>query len=175
MAGRKERLEWQGGFGLGGLLTGLGNLIELVSEMAEEGKTELTRTGEIRGKGDLKDVRGVYGFTVKVGLGGEPTVETFGNIKKTKAGPVVEEMREPLVDVFDEAEAIRIIAELPGVEPADIRVELRDDILTVTAEGKERKYTKEILLPAKGRADSLKTSYRNGILEVVIEKARKGA
>jgi HSP20 family protein len=175
MAGRRGRPAEGGGFGLGGLLSGLGNLIELVSEMAEEGKAEVTRTGEIRGKGGLKDVRGVYGFTVRVGLGGEPTVETFGNIKKTKEGPVVEEMREPLVDVFDEQETIRVIAELPGVEPADIRVELRDDILTVTAEGKERKYTKEILLPAKGKADSLKTSHRNGILEVVLEKAGKGA
>jgi HSP20 family protein len=175
MAGPKRGARERGGLGLGGLLSGLGNLIELVSEMAEEGKAEVTRTGEIRGKGDLKDLRGVYGFSVKVGLGGEPTVETFGNIRKTEEGPVVEEMREPLVDVFDEQEAIRVIAELPGVEPADIRVELRDDILSITAAGQVRKYSKEILLPAKGRADLLKTSHRNGILEVVLAKAGKGA
>lgn len=171
MAGRKGG----GGFGLGDLFRGIGDLIELLKEMEAEGKTEVTRAGELRGKGRLKDLKGVYGFSVKVGLGGEPTVETFGNIKKGEEGAVVEEVREPLVDVFDEKEAIRVIAELPGVEANEIKVELEGDILTLTAEGKDRKYTKEILLPAKGRRESLRTSYRNGILEVTVAKAGKGA
>src|SRR3970040_929789 len=142
MAGRKGG----GGFGLGDLFKGIGDLIELLQEIEAEGKTEVSRTGELRGKGPLKDLKGVYGFNVKVGLGGEPTVETFGTIKKGEAGDVVEEVREPLVDVFDENEAIRVIAELPGVEAGDVRVELKDDILTICAEGKDRKYNKEIVL-----------------------------
>jgi len=170
MAGRKGG----SGFGLGDLFRGIGDLVELLKEMETEGKTEVTRTGELRGKGRLKDLKGVYGFSVKVGLGGEPTVETFGNIKKGEAGAVVEEVREPLVDVFDEKEAMRVIAELPGVEANDINVELEGDILTIAAEGRDRKYNKEILLPAKGKRESLKTSYRNGILEVTVAKARKG-
>lgn len=164
------------GFGLGDLFRGIGDLVELLKEMEAEGKTEVSRTGELRGKG-LKDLKGVYGFNVKVGLGGEPTVETFGNIKKRDTGAVVEEMREPLVDVFDEKETIRIIAELPGVGANDIKVELVGDILTIAAESKDlrgqagRKYQKEILLPAKGTRASLKTSYHNGILEVTVAKA----
>lgn len=163
-----------GGFGLGDLFRGIGDLIELLKEMEAEGKTEVTRTGELRGKGRLKDLKGVYGFSVKVGLGGEPTVETFGNIKKGEEGAVVEEMREPLVDVFDEKDTMRVIAELPGVETNDIKVELEGDILTIIADGKDRKYNKEILLPAKGKRESLRTSYRNGILEVTVAKAGKG-
>jgi HSP20 family protein len=169
MGGRKGG----GGFGLGDLFRGIGDLVELLKEMEAEGKTEVSRTGELRGKGPLKDLKGIYGFSVKVGLGGEPTVETFGNIKKGEAGAVVEEVREPLVDVFDEKEAIRVIAELPGVEAKDIKVELEGDILTITAEGKDRKYNKEILLPAKGKRESLQTSYRNGVLEVAVAKAGK--
>ncbi len=169
-----RRREGGGGFGLGDLFRGIGDLVELLKEMEAEGKTETTRTGELRGKGRLKDLKGVYGFSVKVGLGGEPTVETFGNIRKGEDGPVVEEVREPLVDVFDEKEAIRVIAELPGVEANDIKVELEGDILTLAAEGKDRKYTKEVLLPAKGKRESLKSSYRNGILEVTVAKAGKG-
>src|SRR5574337_677518 len=114
------------GFGLGDLFKGIGDLVELLKEMEAEGKTETTRTGELRGKGRLKDLKGVYGFSVKVGLGGEPTVETFGNIKKGEEGAVVEEIREPLVDIFDEHETIRVIAELPGVDAGDITVEMKD-------------------------------------------------
>ena len=50
-------------------------------------------------------------------------------------------------------------------------MELNDDVLIITAEGKDRKYSKEILLPAKGRRDSVQTSYQNGILEVTAAKA----
>ena len=175
MAGTKGG---SGGFGLGDLFRGIGDLVELLKEMEAEGKTEVSRTGELRGKGRLKDLKGVYGFNVKVGLGGEPTVETFGNIKKGDTGAVVEEMREPLVDVFDEKGTIRIIAELPGVGAGDIKVELVGDILTIAAESKDlptgqagRKYQKEVLLPAKGTRETLKTSYHNGILEVTVAKA----
>ncbi|MDP3774722.1 MAG: archaeal heat shock protein Hsp20 [Gemmatimonadales bacterium] len=163
--------EGGGGFGLGDVFRGMGDLIELLKEMEAEGKTEVARTGELRGKGRLKDLKGVYGFSVKVGLGGEPTVETFGNIRKGEAGPTVEEVREPLVDVFDEGGSMRVLAEMPGVEAEDVRVELNDDVLIITAEGKDRKYSKEILLPAKGRRDSVQTSYQNGILEVTAAKA----
>ena len=169
MRGRKAG----SGFGLGDLFRGIGDLIELLKEMEAEGKTEVSRTGELRGKGRLKDLKGVYGFSVKVGLGGEPTVETFGNIRKGEDGPVVEEVREPLVDVFDEKDTMRVIAELPGVEADGIKVELEGDILTIAAEGKDRKYNKEVLLPAKGKRESLKSSYRNGILEVTVAKAGK--
>ncbi|MBI3078573.1 MAG: Hsp20/alpha crystallin family protein, partial [Deltaproteobacteria bacterium] len=34
--------------------------------------------------------------------------------------------------------------------------------------------SKEVLLPCPGRSSSLKTSYRNGILEIVLAKAGKG-
>ena len=162
------------GFGLGDVFRGMGDLIELLKEMEAEGKTEVARTGELRGKGGLKDLKGVYGFSVKVGLGGEPTVETFGNIRKGEAGPTVEEVREPLVDLFDEGGSMRVLAEMPGVEAGDVRVELNDDVLIITAEGKDRKYSKEILLPAKGRRDSVRTSYQNGILEVTAAKAEAG-
>jgi HSP20 family protein len=171
-----------GGFGLGDLFRGIGDLVEFLKEMEAEGKTEVNRTGELRGGGRLKDLRGVYGFSVKVGLGGIPTVETFGNIRKGEEGAVVEELREPLADVFDEEETVRVIAELPGVEAPDIQVELKDDILTIRAEGRDRlagqagrKYQKEILLPAKGKPESLKTAYRNGILEITVLKAGTGS
>lgn len=171
MARHEGRVEDQAGLGLGGVFTGLGNLIKLLSDMEAEGKTAVSRVGELRGTGAAKDVKGVYGFSVKIGLGGEPTIETFGNIRKGEAGPMVEEVREPLVDVFDEGPSIRVLAEMPGVEAADVRVELNDDVLIISAEGKDRKYSKEILLPAKGRRDSVRTSYKNGILEVTAAKA----
>ena len=155
-------------FGFGSLFKGIGNLFDLVSKMAEEGKEEYTQTGEIVGLGDK--ARGVYGFSVKMGLGGKPVIEQFGNIKATEKGAVVAEVREPIVDVFDEGEKLVVIAELPGVEEGDIHLEVKDDILDLSAEAKDRKYSKEVLLPSTVDAGSMESSYKNGILEIKLRK-----
>ena len=155
-------------FGFGGLFKWIGNLFDFISKMAEEGTGEYARTGEIKGLGDK--AKGLYGFSVKMGLGGKPIIEQFGNIKATERGAVVAEVREPIVDVFDEGERLVVIAELPGVEEDDIHLEVKDDILDLAAEAKDRKYSKEILLPSAVDASSMKTSYKNGILEIRLRK-----
>lgn len=171
----EEEIEIDFGIGklsFGGLFKGIGNLIDLVSKMAEEGKTEVTRTGEIKGLG-RKGAKGVYGFTVRTMVGGEPIVESFGNIKETPRGPVVEEVREPIVDVFDEKDKVLVITELPGVEESGIHIEVKGDILNIDASDTDRKYAKEVLLPCSVEAEKMQFSYKNGILKVTLPKSGK--
>jgi len=163
----KESIEIDFGIGkirFGGVFKGLGNLIDLASRLSEEG---VEKKGEI--KGFPKDVRGVYGFSIKT-LAGKPVIESFGNIRETARGPVVEEVREPVVDVFEEKNHILVIAELPGVSKDTIKVEVTGDILNFTASDTDRKYAKEILLPCKVKEKPVKSSYKNGILKVTLEK-----
>ena len=158
--------------GLGGIFKGIGNLIDLAAKLQREGKSEFSRTGEIKGLGS-KGAKAVYGFSIKLGgLAGEsPQVETFGNIKKDEKGaPVVEEVREPLVDIFDEADKITIIAEIPGVEEEKIKIDIKDDILELEAEDSDKKYHKEVLLPSKVKKKSLCSTYKNGVLKITIPK-----
>lgn len=157
--------------GLGGLFKGLGNFLDLLSDMVEtsEETGESTRSGEFKVKGLGDKARGVYGFSVRTGIGGVPHVEHFGNIRNTQAGPEVAEVREPLVDVFDEAQEIVIAAELPGVGENEIHIDIQDDVLSLETSG-ERKYAKEILLPAAVDASSLQKTYKNGILELRLQK-----
>jgi HSP20 family protein len=155
-----------GKIGFGGLFKGLGNLIDLASKLSEEG---YERRGEIR---DLpQGAKGVYGFSIRT-LAGKPVIESFGNIRETTKGPVVEEVREPMVDVFNEKDRILVIAELPGVSENEIKIEVAGDILNLAASDGDRKYAKEILLPGKVKPDSMKTSYKNGILEITLEKGK---
>jgi HSP20 family protein len=115
-------------------------------------------------------MKGVYGFTINTAGGGSPKVETFGNIRKTPEGPRVDEEREPITDIFDEKEELVIIAEMPGIEELDISIELREDILEISAAGGGRKYRKELLLPMKAEPANLKQKFTNGILEIRIIK-----
>jgi HSP20 family protein len=155
-----------GKISFGGIFKGLGNLIDLASRLSEEG---YEKRGEI--KGLPKGAKGVYGVSIKT-LAGRPVIESFGNIKETSKGPVVEEVREPMIDIFDEEDRISVIAELPGVSGDDIKVEAAGDILNLTASDRDRKYAKEILLPSKVKPESVKTSYRNGVLEITMEKEK---
>ena len=155
-----------GSIRFGGLFKGLGNLIDLAAKLQEEG---VEKRGEIRGL--PKGARGVYGFNIRT-MAGKPVIESFGNIRDSKRGPVVEEVREPMVDIFDEKDHITVIAELPGVSESEIKIEVAGDILNLTASDNDRKYAREILLPAKVKPESMKTSYNNGILEINLEKER---
>jgi HSP20 family protein len=165
----KEEAEVVVDLGFGGLFKGLGSVIDLLGEMVESGESERTGTRPFRVKGLGPHAKGVYGFTVRTGIGGLPHVESFGNIRSTAKGPVVADVREPLVDVFDERDEILVVAELPGVGEPDISIEVHDDVLVLDTVG-ERKYAKEVLLPSAVDATSLRRSYKNGILELRLKK-----
>lgn len=157
-----------GKISFGGLFQGIGGLIDLVSKLEEQGKEGAQ--GEKEFTSPSGRVNAVYGFSVKTNLGGKPVVEPFGNVRKTARGPVVEEERQPLVDVFDETDHILVIVELPGIEEEHINTGVKGDILTLSAANGERKYYKEVLLPGDVDADSLKRKYKNGVLEMRMSK-----
>ena len=167
---REEAPEFDFGLGLGGVFKGLGSFIELLAEMAEKGENLAERTGEI--KGLREGMRGVYGFNVRMGLGGAPQVQQFGNVRATNAGPVVDEVREPMVDVFDEGDAILVVAEMPGVSIKDIVIDVKGDVLSIsTTETAPRKYAKEVVLPAGVSVASQTSTLKNGVLELRFNKA----
>lgn len=155
--------------GVGSLFKGFGDLVGMLGKLAEAGEQQTSRTGEFKVKGLGDDVRGVYGVSVRVGIGGEPHVERFGNIRPTTEGPEVVDVREPLIDVFDEGKEIVVAAELPGARNDAIKIEIRDDILSLTSSG-QRRYAKEVLLPSPVDAASMKRSFKNGLLELRLKK-----
>lgn len=158
-----------GKLSLGGLFKGIENLVDLAAKLKETGG-EIKKEGEIDLSRLKEGMKGVYGFSIKTAVGGKPVVETFGNIKKTPEGPVVEEEREPLTDVFDEEDEILIISEVPGINGEGITLDLKGDILEIVAVGKNRKYRKEVLLPVQVKKETLSYTYKNGILEIRVKK-----
>ena len=158
-----------GRLGLGGLFQGIENLIDLAAKLKEAGG-QINREGEVDLSHLKEGMKGVFGFSVRTAVGGEPVVESFGNIKQTPTGPSVEDVREPLTDIFDEEHDIRVLAEMPGIDSDDIHLDLRDDILEIEAESGKRKYRKEVLLPAPVKPATMTSRYNNGILEIKISK-----
>jgi len=118
----------------------------------------------------------VYGYSVTIGPDGRPQMREFGNIKP-KVGPGVEkpridikEEREPLVDIITTDGEVKVIAELPGVEKNDIKLHGTEETLTVSVDTPRRKYHKEVELPVRVDPQKAKSSYKNGVLEVTLQK-----
>jgi HSP20 family protein len=114
-----------------------------------------------------------YGFSISVDNDGKPIVNEFGNVKPGLKGPELTEEIEPLVDVVDAKDSVKVYAELPGAEKGDIALSATELGLTISVPSDKRRYYKEVDLPSKVNPDTAKATYKNGVLEVCLEKAMK--
>jgi HSP20 family protein len=121
----------------------------------------------------------IYGYSMTVGPDGKPVIREFGNVRRGPGGPskewkeAISDTREPLVDVVEGDEEIRVIAELPGAKKQDIKLRAEGKTLVISAETPARKYRKELDLSRAVDLDGSNYTFNNGILEVTLQK-RKG-
>jgi HSP20 family protein len=154
------------------------NIFREVEKMMEDefksfqkGSKEYVRERKLPDGSTVKELGPfVYGYSMKIGPDGKPDIQEFGNLKKSRTGPEVKDEREPLVDVVDNVDEIHVVVELPGVEKTDIKLYGTEDSLTISVDTSPYKYYKEIDLSVKTRIKEAKSTYKNGVLEVVIPK-----
>ena len=122
------------------------------------------------------EIRGPYYYGVRITIGpdGVPRIEEFGNLKRSRSGrPLITEEVEPMVDVLEYDNEVIIVAELPGADKEKIKVRVVDGEKLIIKAENGKKYYKEIMLPAKVKPETAKASYKNGVLEVRLEKEEK--
>ena len=107
-----------------------------------------------------------YGYSMTVGPDGKPVVKEFGNVRQSLLPDA--ETREPLADVIidDKEKVLKIVAEMPGVEKKDVKIEVIGQTVNIDAENGNRKYHTKIPIKQKVDEDSVKATYANGILEL---------
>lgn len=95
----------------------------------------------------------------------------------------------PAVDIFEDQNAIRLTAELPGVRPGDVKITIENDVLTINGakqqvaeENTERvhryertygTFERSFTLPTTVDAGAIKANYEHGVLTVTLPKAEK--
>jgi len=95
----------------------------------------------------------------------------------------------PAVDVFEDRDAVKIVAELPGVKPQDVKLSLESNTLTIRGEKKqeaeerservhryERSYgsfERTFVLPSTVDGEKISAEYRDGVLTVTVPKAER--
>jgi HSP20 family protein len=116
----------------------------------------------------------VYGYSMTIGPDGKPKIREFGNLKPSTAlgKPKVDikKQREPLVDIMETNNEIKVVAEVPGVEKNDVKLHGTETSVTISVNTPKRKYFKEVELPSKVETAKTTASYKNGVLEITLHK-----
>ncbi|MDY6775776.1 MAG: Hsp20/alpha crystallin family protein [Halobacteria archaeon] len=76
----------------------------------------------------------------------------------------------PRVEVFDDDDSVRVVADLPGVRKDDISLSGTDESLRIRASTDDRNYDTTVQLPERVDPDTAEATYRNGVLETTLEK-----
>ncbi len=77
---------------------------------------------------------------------------------------------EPLIDVLEGEQEVTVFAELAGFSKEDLRINVKNRRLTLSAQRPGRRYYKSLNLPKRVIADTIHTKYKNGVLEVHLRK-----
>jgi len=134
----------------------------MLKEMEEIEKA--IKSGKLQGEWEVKPIEepGAKGYVARgrFQLGEPPTVPK----------QAIDEVREPLTDVFDEQDHVKLYVELPGVEKDDIQLNVTEG----RAEVKAKNFYKVIDLPTRDvEFEKATANYKNGVLEVLIPKTKK--
>lgn len=138
---------------------------------------ETPEGGKVREVGPI-----VYGYSMTIGPDGKPNVREFGNVKSPFAGrreffeeqqPSISSEREPLVDISTTDKEVKIVAEMPGIKKENIKINAYENSVEIISNDPQRKYHKVIDLPPDADIETVKSTYNNGILEVIFNKKKQ--
>lgn len=89
------------------------------------------------------------------------------------------------LDVAETAEEIVVRAEIPGVDPKDVQIDLEGDVLTIAGEKKDERasagvnytersfgsFRRQVGLPYPIEVDKVRAEHANGVLSIHLPKA----
>ena len=97
-------------------------------------------------------------------------------------------VRTPRMDIYETTKEVVAEIELPGVDPKNIEVEVKNNVLKVEAKAEKKKeekgkgyyrkelskgyYKRAVPLPVEVLGEKAEATYAEGILKVVIPKAK---
>jgi len=112
----------------------------------------------------------VYGFSMRTGQDGRPVFQRFGEAVGNSESMGNGVSRELLSDIIERGDTISVTVELPGIEKDDIDVDIEGRRMTIKIDDQHRRIRKEIELPCGVDEESVQATFRNGVLDIVLNK-----
>ncbi|HTY08025.1 MAG TPA: Hsp20/alpha crystallin family protein [Candidatus Edwardsbacteria bacterium] len=111
----------------------------------------------------------------------------FGRVPAKRS--LTEGLWAPLMDIEETKDELVIKAEVPGMTKDDIKIQINNDILSISGERKHEEETRDktyhriertygkfqriIRMPTEVQSDKTKAAYENGVLTIRIPKSEK--
>lgn len=175
--------------GMGGFLDGVTNLISKFGELAERGETLRHSTGETASG---KPYQSSAGFSIKFGPGTETSNSEASGSDSMRVAPVNNRttrpttkrtasgagnnsehvpkgepaVREPHVDLYEEADHTLLLAEMPGVATEDLKLRFEDRNLHLEGTSKTALFRAQIELPIAYQQHQVSVTANNGVIEI---------
>jgi len=102
---------------------------------------------------------------------------------------LTEKAWSPAVDIYEETDAWKIEAQLPGMDLKDLSVDVKEEVLSLqgtrTHEHKENEkdftvrevqygaFTRSFVLPKDVKSDAITAEYKNGVLTLILPKGEE--
>jgi HSP20 family protein len=115
--------------------------------------------------------------------------QMFGTWPLPESGSSLTSAWLPPVDVFEDKDAVKIVAEIPGVRPEDLQLSIENNVLTIRGEKRqtsedttdrvhryERSYgmfERSFVLPATVDPDRIEATIDGGVLTISVPKVEK--
>ncbi|MFN7952829.1 MAG: Hsp20/alpha crystallin family protein [bacterium] len=102
------------------------------------------------------------------------------------AGAVESDVWTPRVDIHEDKDAVRLAADLPGIDPKAVEISIEDDVLTLKGERKREtrgegngfhrteryfgSFERRFSLPQTVDREKIEASYKDGVLYLTLPK-----
>ena len=119
--------------------------------------------------------RFIQGLGIDIVPMGKPKVQRFCNcpLKNPKGELMSYEEPEPLTDIIEGDEEVAVTVVIPGVEKEDIDLNVTEDTIEITVDNPKRKYHELLNLPCGVKPKTMRATYKNGVLDVVVKRKKK--
>jgi HSP20 family molecular chaperone IbpA len=94
----------------------------------------------------------------------------YVSIEKIRGNKIINEPK-PLIDIIEAKDEIVVVAEFAGFKEENLRTNVKRQRLTLSAEALDRKYYKSLNLPKRVIPETIRTTYKNGVLEIRLKKS----
>lgn len=107
-------------------------------------------------------------FPKNVKVGSRPYMRRYGEHKPS--GKLVLKEPAPLIDVFRNGDEVVIVAEIKGFRRENIKIQIENQRLILSAWNPTGKFYKVLSLPCKVTPETMRTNYKNGVLEIRLKR-----
>jgi HSP20 family protein len=113
--------------------------------------------------------------------------DPLGQLRFFEREPIIERACAPAVDIEETDAELKVHAELPGIKPDDIAIELDGDVLTIRGERKEEKeenhrnfvrveraygvFHRSFHLGTPVKREEITATYHDGVVELILPKS----